>query len=82
MHEGEAALSHHFAHIPVAELVGDVPADGLDDEQAIKVAAFEERWLVRRELGHAADYRHSLRFAPEPSEKVTMKGMLSGGRVE
>ncbi len=43
MYEGDAALSHQFTHIAVAELVGDVPADGLDDEQTVEVAAFEER---------------------------------------
>ena len=56
MHEGDAALGHHFAHVTVAELVGDVPADGLNDEQTVKVAACEERWQVRGKLGHATDY--------------------------
>jgi len=32
------------------------------------VATFEESWRVRGELGHAADYLNTLRFAPEPSE--------------
>ncbi len=60
-----SAISEH--RVTIAELEGDVPADSLDDEQAIKVAAFEERWCVRGELGHATDYRHTSQFAPEPS---------------
>ncbi len=48
------------------ELVGDVPADGLNDEQTVKVAACEERWRVRGKLHHAADYQHNSPFAPEP----------------
>ena len=67
MNEGQAALSHQRAHVAIAELVGDVPADGLDDEQTVEVAAFEERWCIRGELRHATDYLHSSAFAPEPS---------------
>ena len=32
MYEGEAALGHQFTDVTVAELISDVPADGLDDE--------------------------------------------------
>ncbi len=66
MHEGDAALRHQFTDVAVAELVGDVLADGLDDEQTVEVAAFEERWCIRGKLGHAVDYRHTSQFAPEP----------------
>ena len=37
MNEGDAALSHQRAHVTVAELVGDVPTNGLDDEQTVLV---------------------------------------------
>ena len=37
-----------------------------------RVAAFEERWGVGGEPGHAAHYRHSSPFAPEP-EKVAVE---------
>ncbi len=66
MNDRDAALSHERAHVTVAELVGDVPTNGLDDEQTVKVAAFEERWRVGEELGHAADYLQTSPFAPEP----------------
>ena len=66
MYYSDAALIHHFAHIAVAELVDDVPANGLDDEQAIEVATLEERWRVGGKRGHATDYLYTLQFAPEP----------------
>ena len=66
MNEGDAAFSHQRAHITVAKFISDVPADGLNDEQTVEVATFEECWLVRGGLGHAADYLHSSAFAPEP----------------
>ena len=50
----------------IAELVGDVSANGLDDEQTVKVAIFKERWCVRGELVDATDYRQTSQFAPEP----------------
>ena len=56
MNDRNAALGHHFGYVTVAELVGDVPTDRLDDEQTVKVATFEENWQVRGKLGHAADY--------------------------
>ena len=71
MYDRNAALSHYFAQVRLAELVGDVPADGLDDEQTVKVAAFEEHWQVRGKLDHAADYLHSSAFAPEPVRERT-----------
>ena len=67
MNDSDAALSHHFAHVTVAKFVGDVPTDSLDDQKAIKVAPCEEGWCIRGKLGHATDYRHTLRFAPEPT---------------
>ena len=60
----DAALGQHFAHVTVAELVGDVPADRLDDEQTVEVAAFKEGWGVRGKWGHFADYLRILAFAP------------------
>ncbi len=33
------------------------------------MAADEERWRVRRKLGHAADYLQTSPFAPEPSPR-------------
>ena len=66
MNDSDAALSHQRAHIAVAKFISDVPADRLDDEQAIKVAACEEGWRFRGILGHATDYLHTSRFAPEP----------------
>jgi hypothetical protein len=38
----------------------------LDDEQMIKVAAFEERGRIRKGLSDAEDYPCPLAFAPEP----------------
>src|SRR5262245_20688390 len=66
MYESDSTLSHQAADVAVAELVSDVPSDGLDYEKMIKVAAFEERGNVRKGLGHANDYPCSLAFAPEP----------------
>ncbi len=36
MHEGDAALSHQRAHVAVAELVSDIPADRLGDDKRSK----------------------------------------------
>src|SRR5262245_32229879 len=66
MYESDSTLSHQAADVAVAELVSDVPSDGLDYEKMIKVAALEERGNVRKGLGHANDYPCSLAFAPEP----------------
>jgi hypothetical protein len=56
MNDTDTAFSNQCTYVTIAELVGDVPAAGLGDEQAVEVAAFEVRWHVRGELRHAADY--------------------------
>jgi hypothetical protein len=67
MYKSHPTLSHQGADVTEAELVSDVPSDGLDDEQMIKVAAFEDCWSIRGRLGHADDYLCSPAFAPEPN---------------
>lgn len=34
---------------------GDIPSHGLNDKKMVEMAAFEERGLLIRELGHAGD---------------------------
>lgn len=55
-----------------AELKGDVPTNGLDDEQT---AIRKESWQVRRKLRHAARDRHSPSFAPKPFSLFLTKQM-------
>jgi len=34
----------------------DIPSHGLNDQEMIEMTAFEEFWLLGRELSHAEDY--------------------------
>ena len=56
MYDRDAALRHQVAHIAITQLVSDIPSNGLNDQEVIEMAAFEERGILRRELGQAADY--------------------------
>jgi hypothetical protein len=70
MHDRDAALHHQVAHVAITQLVSDRPPHGLNDDEMIEMAAFEERGLLRRELDYAADYPYLsifIGFAPESS---------------
>ena len=67
IHESDSTLRPEIAYIAIAELVSDVPSDSLDDEQMIKVAAFEERRNIRKGFGHINGYPRPLAIAPEPA---------------
>jgi hypothetical protein len=56
MYDRDPALRHQIAHVAITQLVGDIPSHGLNDQEMIEMAAFEEFGLLRRELGHAEDY--------------------------
>jgi hypothetical protein len=56
MYDCDTALRHQIAHIAITEFVSDVPPHGLNDKKMVEMAAFEERGLLTRELGHADDY--------------------------
>ena len=56
MHDRDAALRHQIAHVTITQLVSDIPSHGLDDKKMIEMTAFEEFWLLGRELSHAEDY--------------------------
>ena len=38
------------------QIVSDIPSHGLNDQEMIEMAAFEEFRLLRRKLAHADDY--------------------------
>jgi hypothetical protein len=56
MYERDAALRHQIAHIAIAQFISDIPSHGLNDQEMIEMAAFEEFRLLGRELGPAEDY--------------------------
>ena len=56
MYDRDAALLHQIAHVAITQLVSDIPSYGLNDQEVIEMAAFEELRLLRRKLGHAEDY--------------------------
>jgi hypothetical protein len=56
MHDRDPALRHQFTHVAITQLVSDIPSYGLNDQKMVEMAAFEERGLLGRELGHADDY--------------------------
>jgi hypothetical protein len=63
MRDSDSALGHHLDEVAVVQLVGDIPSDAENDDEAIKMAAMEEGgW----EMTHAADYRLLFPFAPPP----------------
>jgi hypothetical protein len=56
MYDRDAALRHHVVHVAITQLVSDIPSHGLNDQEMIEMAAFEEFGLLRRKLGRAEDY--------------------------
>jgi hypothetical protein len=52
----DASLLHQTAHVAITQLVSDIPSHGLNDQEMIEMAAFEEFRLLRWKLGHAEDY--------------------------
>ena len=56
MYDRDAALGHQIAHVAIAQFICDIPSYGLNDQEMIEMAAFEEFRLLGRELGHADDY--------------------------
>jgi hypothetical protein len=56
MRDRDTALRYQIAHIPITQLVSDIPSYGPNDQEMIEMAAFEEFGLLRRKLGHADDY--------------------------
>lgn len=43
MREIDSTLGHHLKEVAVAQLIGDIPSDAENDDDAIKMAALEER---------------------------------------
>jgi hypothetical protein len=56
MYDHDAALLHQTSHVAITQLVSDIPSYGLNDQEMIEMAAFEECGLLTREFGHAEDY--------------------------
>ena len=56
MYDRDAALLHQIAHVSITQFVSDIPSHGLNDQEMIEMAAFEERGLLTRYLGHADEY--------------------------
>jgi hypothetical protein len=56
MYDRDTALRHQIAHVAIAQFISDIPSYGLNDQEMIEMAAFEEFGLFTRELGHAEDY--------------------------
>jgi hypothetical protein len=56
VYDRDTALRHQIAHITITQFVSDIPSYGLNDQEMIEMAAFEEFRLLRRKLGHAEDY--------------------------
>jgi hypothetical protein len=56
MYDRDAALRHQIAHVAITQFVSDISSHGLNDQEMIEMAAFEEFRLLRRKLGHAEDY--------------------------
>ena len=42
MRDSDSSLGHHLDEVAVAQLVGDIPSDAENDDEAIKMAAMEE----------------------------------------
>ena len=56
MYDRNAALRHQIAHVTIAQFICDIPPYGLNDQEMIEMAAFEEFRLLRRKLAQADDY--------------------------
>jgi len=56
MYDRDTALRHQIAHVAIAQFLSDIPSYGLNDQEMIEMAAFEEFRLLRRKFGHAEDY--------------------------
>jgi hypothetical protein len=56
MYDRDTALRHQIAHVAIAQFISDILSHGLNDQEMIEMAAFEEFRLLGRELGHADDY--------------------------
>jgi hypothetical protein len=56
VYDHDAALRHQVAHVAITQLVSEVPTHGLNDKKMVEMTAFEEFWLLGRELGHFHDY--------------------------
>ena len=56
MYDRDAAFRHQIAHVAIAQFISDIPSHGLNDQEMIEMAAFEEFRLLIRELGNAEDY--------------------------
>lgn len=64
MRDDDAGLSQDISHI--AKLNSDMPSNGLNNDQAIEMAALEDSRSVGRRLNHVNDYPRTSTFAPEP----------------
>jgi hypothetical protein len=42
MYDRDAALRHQIAHVAITQLVSHIPAYGLNDQEMVEMAAFEE----------------------------------------
>ena len=56
MYGRDAALRHQIAHVAITQFVSDILSHGLNDQEMIEMAAFEEFGLLRSKFGHAEDY--------------------------
>jgi hypothetical protein len=56
MYDSDTALRHQIAHVAIAQFISEIQSYGLNDQEVIEMAAFEEFRLLRRKLGHAKDY--------------------------
>jgi hypothetical protein len=56
MYDRDSALLHQVSHVAITQSVSDIPSYGLNDQEVIEMAAFEEFGLLRRKFGHAEDY--------------------------
>jgi hypothetical protein len=48
MYDRDTALRHQIAHVAIAQFISDIPSHGLNDQEMIEVAAFEEFRLLGR----------------------------------
>jgi hypothetical protein len=46
MYDRDTALRHQIVHVAITQLVSDIPPQGLNDQEMIEMAAFEEFRLL------------------------------------
>jgi hypothetical protein len=71
MCDRDAALRHQVAHVAITQLISDIPSHGLNDQEMIEMAAFEEFRLLKKEVGSCQGLSIIIRFAPEPAWLVS-----------